>query len=151
MECCTLPLSRSLSKMSPFGQFSSFLKSVGWECCHSLKLLLKFPENPLLQEEVKSVWMVQWRNSTGVKQCTFHGLIFSKLVQKKRVFNSSIIHRLIMINYDYHHLWIFICHISTKIINIAPLLTWVICVTVSDGICNMNYKGFNLNNINALW
>ena len=39
----------------------------------------------------------------------------------------------------------------SKYINIAPLKTWVICVTVSDGICNTDYTGLKWSNINELW
>ena len=56
-------------------------------------------------------WSLQWFNChhptvrgrisllhfPGVKPCTFHWLISSELVQKQRVFNSLIIHHLIMI------------------------------------------------------
>ena len=38
-----------------------------------------------------------WLSVTGVKQCTFHWSISSELAQKLKVFNSLIIHQLIMI------------------------------------------------------
>ena len=31
-----------------------------------------------------------------------------------------------------------------KCINMAPLYTWIICVTVPDGICNMDCTGLHL-------
>ena len=34
-----------------------------------------------------------------------------------------------------------------KCIDIAPLQTWVICVTVPDGLCNMYYSGLKWSNI----
>ena len=38
-----------------------------------------------------------------------------------------------------------------KCINIAPLWTWVIHVTVADGVYNTDYTGLKWSNINTFW
>ena len=87
--------------------------------------------------------------TTGVKQCTFHWLISSELVQKERVFNILIIHHLIIVTcISYGNIFgIFV----PKCINIAPLETWEICVTVSGGICYTDYTDLKWGNINKFW
>ena len=87
--------------------------------------------------------------STVVKQCTFHWLISSELVQKQRVFKSLIIHHLIIITrISCGNIFAILV---PKCINIAPLQTWVICVTVSDRICYTYYTGLKWSNINEFW
>ena len=89
-----------------------------------------------------------WGSCTGVKQCIFHWLISSELVQKQKVFNSVKIHNLIITCIICEN--IFVISVP-KCINIAPFWTWITCVTVSDGICNTDYTGLKWSNINQFW
>ena len=70
------------------------------------------------------------RHITGVKQCTFHWLISIDIAQKGMVLNSLIIHHLIMITCISYEI-IFAMSLP-KLIDIALIKTFVICVTDSN-------------------
>ena len=101
--------------------------------CHTSKLHSIIPTHPVIGGMI----------TTGVKHCTFHWLISSELVQKQRVFSSTMFTCISYGNIFARLLW--------KSINVAPLKTWIICVTMSDGICNMDYTGLKWSNINEFW
>ena len=60
-----------------------------------------------------------WTSTTGVKQCTFHWLISSDIVQNKMVLNILIIHHLIIITCISHEIMFTIS--LPKLINTALL------------------------------
>ena len=93
--------------------------------------------------------VLKGQTSTGIKQCIFQWLISSGLVQKQRVFNNLIIRHLIMITcISYENM---VTTSGPNCINIAPLWTWEIRVTVNDGIHNTGYTDLNWSNINKFW
>ena len=88
-------------------------------------------------------------NKTGVKQCTFHWLISSELIQEHRVFISLIIYHLIMMTcISYGNIF---AKLLPKYINVAPLWTWIFCFRLSDGIYNTDYTCLKWSNSNQFW
>ena len=87
--------------------------------------------------------------STRVKQCTFHWLISNDIAQKEMVLSSSVIQPLIIITCISYEI-VFTISLP-KLINIAPLKTYVTRVTDAIRHCNTDYSGLEWKNFNAFW
>ena len=57
---------------------------------------------------------MDWENSTGVKQCTFHWLISNDIAQKEMALNSVIIHDLITITCNSYVMKLYLLYLWQK-------------------------------------
>ena len=97
----------------------------------------------------KLLWWFKGGSITGVKQCTFQWLISNDIAQIETVFNSLIIHHLILITCISYEMMFTIS--LPKLINIAPVYTCVIRVIDSIRHCNTDYSGLERSNTNTFW
>ena len=112
-------------------------------CCLRLKspviwhFSIDFQANKKENSETPHYWPIVLRiqcwpshnRITGVKQCTFQCIISNDIAQKEMVFNGLVIHHFIVIACISYEI-IFTISLP-RLINIAPIQTCVIRVTVS--------------------